>query len=178
MAHGPASGDRPRVYHDDGHTTVATFGPYVLWWLRTHMTYAILDAADAACADIVRTYGTIGYIALFEPDATVMMPSEFRAPSAQFVARYSDRFFGAAMVYEPSGFKATVVRSVITAVHLASRARHPLRVTSDLAAAVDWLEGAAPVHVRQGSEALLAELLGFREQVRGRLATAGADPFV
>lgn len=175
MAQGPArSGEGPHVYHDDGHTALVTFGPYVLWWLKTHMTHAIIEAAEAASVDILGAYGTIGYIGLFEPESSVVMPSEFRVPSAEYVARHTDHFFGAAMVYEPSGFKATVVRSVITAVHLASRARHPLRVFTEVGAAVDWLETAAPPRAKRGSAALTRELLDFREQHRGTAPEPGA----
>jgi hypothetical protein len=42
-------------------------------------------------------------------------------------------------VFEAPGFQATVVRSMVTAGNLASRASHPTKVFGDLRAGCDWL---------------------------------------
>lgn len=167
MAPGAAEwGETPTIYHDDGGSVLAVIGPYVLWWLKTEMEQRLIEAAEVASSDILRAYGTLGYIGLFEPESTVMMPSECRKPSIEYVGRYTDHFFGAAMIYERSGFRATLVRSMITAVHLASRARHPLRVFGELEQGVKWLESAAPPRAKVGSEALLDTLSRLRESHR------------
>jgi len=76
------------------------------------------------------------------------------------VRRYSPRFSGVAVVFEAPGFQATVVRSLVTAVNLASRASHPTKVFDELRAGTSWLCQLTP------GEPAGARLLAVTNQLR------------
>jgi hypothetical protein len=52
---------------------------------------------------------------------------------------FGNNIGAAAIAYEADGFKATIVRSVITAINLASSTRFPNRVFAGADQAIDWL---------------------------------------
>jgi hypothetical protein len=72
------------------------------------------------------------------------MAPDLRESVDAYVRRYSARFTGAAIVFEAPGFQATVVRSVVTAINLASRASHPTKVFDDLRTGCSWLGRLTP----------------------------------
>ena len=95
-------------------------------------------------ADLSDRYDTFGYLCVLEPGTKLTMAPDLRESVDAYVRRYSTRFTGAAIVFEATGFQATVVRSVVTAVNLASRASHPTKVFDDLRAGCSWLGRLTP----------------------------------
>jgi hypothetical protein len=97
-----------------------------------------------ALDDLASRYDKFGYAAVIEADAQLLMPADIRNGFNALVKRYSPRFTGAAIVFEKTGFQATAVRSVVTAINLASRATHPNHVFADLREGVSWLSQMTP----------------------------------
>ncbi len=104
-------------------------------------TLALFDSMTAACEDRRERLGRFGWLGIVEPQTNLTLPDDVRAAWVELVARYSNCFTGAVLVYEEVGFSATVIRSVLTAVNMASRASHPNRVFSSLYEGVRWLSG-------------------------------------
>jgi hypothetical protein len=104
-------------------------------------------------------YPQIGYIGYLDSTNSTMNPKA-REMMAEVVGKYSSRIGAAAIVVHGKGFKATVVRSVITGIHLASRATHPLRACADVESALRWYESKRPQRETGAAElrAVLAAL--------------------
>jgi hypothetical protein len=81
----------------------------------------------------------VGFLSIIERDCSLDMPSEVRGGLTRVLDQNQDVIGGAAIVYEGEGFKATVVRSVITAINIAARTRFPNGVFGDVSSAADWL---------------------------------------
>lgn len=107
-------------------------------------TEATLEGAEA----IERIFGKLrgqnfaeglGFLTIIESKADIRAPAAARQAVAQILRDYGGDIRAAAIVYEADGFKATIVRSAITAINLASRSRFPNRVFSNTRQALDWL---------------------------------------
>ena len=107
-------------------------------------TATTISLVRRALGDLAERYDTFGYLCLFEPGAPITLPADLREGVNAYVRRYSARFTGAAIVFESQGFQATVVRSRVTAVNVASRATHPTEVFDNLRAGCNWLSRLTP----------------------------------
>lgn len=95
-----------------------------------------------------------GFLTIIEKDTDVHTPAEVREGLSQLLTTFGPWLRGAAIAYEATGFKATIIRSAITAINIASRARFPNRVFQHTQAALDWLDE----HVGAHEPELAAEL--------------------
>ncbi len=86
----------------------------------------------------------VGYFSYIEGEQCSTMNASARELMADVVQRYTTRFGAAAMVVSGGGFRSTVVRSILTGIHLASRASHPMRAFGTLAPAFAWYEQVYP----------------------------------
>jgi hypothetical protein len=126
------------VYSRDRGYVIAIAGPYVIQILL-EQTPTSVSVLSRALADLCTRNGKIGFLGIFEPDAKLGFPADVRESVNALIRRYSSRFSGAALIYEKQGFHATAIRSLVTAINVASRAQHPNRVFSDLREGVSWL---------------------------------------
>jgi hypothetical protein len=126
------------VYKSDPAYIIALAGPYVIQILL-QQTLTSVSVLRRAIADLCTRNDKIGFVAIFEPDAKLAFATDVRESVNALVRRYSPRFSGAALIYEKHGFHATAIRSVVTAINIASRAQHPNRVFSDLREGVSWV---------------------------------------
>jgi len=67
-------------------------------------------------------------------------PAEVRKEIAGILKTYEAQLGAAAITFEGSGFKMTMVRSVITAIYVASRTQFPNSVFGAVEAAATWVE--------------------------------------
>jgi hypothetical protein len=81
----------------------------------------------------------LGFLTILERDTDIRPSAAARQAVAQVLTDYGADIAGAAIAYEADGFKATIVRSVITAINLASSTRFPNRVFAGSDQAIDWL---------------------------------------
>jgi hypothetical protein len=127
------------LYSQDPACLVAVAGPYLIQISRSQPTLMTLSTIRRALGDLSDRYDKCAYIVVMEPDSPMLMPPDVRNALHVLLKRYSPRFAGAAIVYEKTGFHATALRSLITAINVASRATHPNRVFSDLREGMSWL---------------------------------------
>jgi hypothetical protein len=117
-----------------------------------------------ACAQAMDTIATerpetkIGFMTHVEPKAQEGAPSApVRHGLTQLLNEHKDRIRASVIVYEGNGFKATIVRSVVTAIQTASSLRFPARVVSDRGTGARWLLE----HLRGETTATPAELVAL-----------------
>jgi hypothetical protein len=106
----------------------------------------------------------MGYLVLHDPPFRLGMPPEVRTGLTLALSRFEDRIAAAAMVYEELGFKASAIRSLVSALHAANRAPHPAKVFADVPAALQWIHPLVP-----GGKVSLTELEQFVRDQRKRL---------
>jgi hypothetical protein len=97
-----------------------------------------------ALADLADKYEKFAYLTMLEPGTQLDLPENLRESVNAYMRRYTSRFSASAVVFEQAGFQATVVRSLVTATHVAAQATHPSRVFEDLKSAATWLCGLTP----------------------------------
>jgi hypothetical protein len=144
---------------------IATAGSCVVQLVHTQLTLAGISATRRALGDLTDRYDKVGFITVLEDTSKVTVTDEIRAGVAGIVRQYSPLFCAAAVVFEGQGFRATAVRSVVTALNIASRAQHPNRVFSRLNDGIGWVESKTARSNRVGCEtlmALVAELRGLK----------------
>jgi hypothetical protein len=127
------------LYSRDPDFVVAVAGRHVIQIIKKQATMTTVSLMRRALNDLSARYEKFGYAAVIEPDAQLLIPPDVRNGFNALVKRFSPRFTGAAIVYEKTGFHATAVRSVVTAINFASRASHPNHVFSDLREGLSWL---------------------------------------
>lgn len=127
------------VIHEGGDDLVATLGDCLIVILSKGFTVAAVHAIGAAFTSLLQRHQNVAYFSLIER-GRLRLQDGARAGMARVIGRHTRDLRCAAILLEGGGFSATAVRSIITAVHVASLASHPLRVHSDLAAALSWLE--------------------------------------
>jgi hypothetical protein len=81
----------------------------------------------------------LSYLVVAETGVGIQMPSDVRAALAAMLREYQKAIVGSAIVFEGTGFRASIVRSVVAAINIASRLEFPSSVQSDLASAARWL---------------------------------------
>jgi hypothetical protein len=132
------------VYSQEPGYVVAVTGRCLIQLISDRMTSTTISLTRRALADLADRHDTFSFLAVLESSAKLTMAPDLRESVDAYVRRYSTRFTGAAIVFEGAGFQATVVRSVVTAINLASRASHPTKVFDDLRAGCSWLGRATP----------------------------------
>jgi hypothetical protein len=148
------------VYSQEPGYVVAVLGRCLIHVCTERTTSTTISLIRRALADLSDRYDSFGYLCLLEPGAELTLPADLRESVNAYVRRYSTRFTGAAIVFEAPGFQATVVRSVVTAINLASRASHPTKVFDELRAGTNWLCRLTP------GEPAASRLLSVTNQLR------------
>ncbi|MEN9577234.1 MAG: hypothetical protein RJA70_243 [Pseudomonadota bacterium] len=111
----------------------------VLWW-RTEVVVGGANAITTAFRKLVAEGSEpIGFLTIINADCDVRTPAPVRAAISKLLNTYDKTIGAAGIVYGAQGFKATVLRSVITAINLASRSSFPNRVFPDLHHGEQWL---------------------------------------
>jgi hypothetical protein len=128
-----------KLIYDSSGIQVATIDDCLLVMLAGTMTIPVVNAIEQGFSEISRRERMIGYLSVIQLSVHAI-EDETRSRLTAVVKRYSKQISGAALVCEGTGFRATAIRSVITAVHFASRAEHPLKVFDSLRPALSWLK--------------------------------------
>jgi hypothetical protein len=86
-----------------------------------------------------RRKSKFGYLAIVEPDAGSNMPSDVRAALSSMLKQHQRSIAASLIVFEGTGFGASIVRSVVSAINLATRIEFPAKVESNLFRGNVWL---------------------------------------
>jgi hypothetical protein len=151
---------------------VACVGPCLLVVSDT-LSLEAVEAMGRGMAKLAHRYGKLSSLSLIDRKSGPNTTPEARDAITEIVRKHSHDITGAAVVCEGTGFRATAIRSIVTAIHMASRASHPSKVFAEPEPAIEWLattrsDGAMDVALlRQASE-------GLRAKLQERLARAAA----
>ena len=120
---------------------VATIGSYVLLMWRKRIALQGVVWAKKAFADQRRTRpdDKISFLTVLHAECDLSTSAEVRKELADLLSTYKDCLASAAIAFEGEGFRMTMVRSIITAVNMATRMRFPNAVFGNTAEAVSWL---------------------------------------
>jgi hypothetical protein len=159
-----------KVYSQDPAYVIAVAGRYLVQIVRQHFSATGVSLLRRAMTDLTDQYPTFGYLGVVEAEANLMLPPDIREGVQANVKRFSQRMTGAAVVFEKAGFQATALRSVVTAIHFASRATHPNHIFAELRDGISWLTQLT------GGEPTAARLLVIAKRLRSQdAANPGAS---
>jgi hypothetical protein len=151
---------------------VACVGPCLVVVSNT-LSLESVEAMGRGMAKLVHRYGKLSSFSLVDRKSGPNTTPEARDAITELVRKHSHGITGAAVVCEGTGFRATAIRSIVTAIHMASRSSHPSKVFSEPEPAIEWLastrsDGALDMALlRQASE-------GLRAKLQERIARAAA----
>jgi hypothetical protein len=131
--------EAPRIYSQEPGYVVATVGKCLVHINVDRATANAVSLVRRALADLSEQHEKFAFLSILEPGVVLQLAPDLRESINAYVRRYTSRFSASAVVFEQAGFQATVVRSLVTAIHLASHASHPSQVFEDLRGAVTWL---------------------------------------
>lgn len=80
-----------------------------------------------------------GFLTIIEEEADITTSAQVRQQLSALLAEHEPWLRAASIAYQGKGFKATIARSAITAINMASRARFPNRVFQEPIDAMRWL---------------------------------------
>jgi hypothetical protein len=138
-----------------GGNSVVLVGSCVILVCTTQADLPMVNALGQGFERLLRDYPKVGVCSVIEVRSVLAPAGEVRGGFARVMARFTHEICGSAIVYEGTGFKATAVRSVVTAINLASAASHPNKVFGDVSAAFGWLMPLLPRETGMSSSDLV-----------------------
>jgi hypothetical protein len=124
--------------------TVAMVGDCLIVIVEKTVSNIGVNSIRRGLEQLESQYEQVGYLSYIEGTKCSSMDARGRQLMADVIGRHTTRIGAAAMVVNGDGFRSTVVRSLLTGIHLASRARHPLRAFSTVEPALAWYEQMRP----------------------------------
>jgi hypothetical protein len=153
---------------------VATLDRYVLLVWRRQITAAGARAARDAMTRLyeARPFSPLGFITLIEEGCSLNTSAEVREILAGMLRDHNYVLGATAVAYERPGFVSAIVRSVITAINVASRAVFRTDVSARLDLAVRFITHVLDDHSRE--KALFYALASMRRNSRPSIPRSGA----
>lgn len=124
--------------------TVAIGGDCLLVIIGRTMSASGVHAVQRGCEQLSRRYPRFGYLSVIEGYRLGQLEPRARDLMAEVVSKYSPCMAVASFAVAGVGFGPTAVRSVLTAIHIASRSKHPMKVFSTLDGALEWYAATFP----------------------------------
>jgi hypothetical protein len=81
-----------------------------------------------------------GFFTVIDPAAGTSMSAEARTALAAVLREYENNITAATIVLEATGFTASIVRSVVSAIHFALRPKYAFKIHTDTWTAAQWLQ--------------------------------------
>ncbi len=131
------------LIHDGATDIVACAGP-CMFMIIENVTPAGVDAMAKTMAALSKRYEKMCTLSVIERKLGSSIDAEGRRGVADISRKYTSQISGTAVVCEGSGFRATAIRSIVTAVRMASRASHPSQVFAGTEPALAWLASTQP----------------------------------
>jgi hypothetical protein len=86
----------------------------------------------------------LAFFTVADAECSLATPPEIRKEVAELLKMYDKHLACAAITFEGRGFKMTMVRSVVTAINIASRTQFPNSVFADVDSAATWISTCEP----------------------------------
>jgi len=131
------------ILHFGSTDWVACSGPCVIT-ATVEITMTGVDAIARAMARLQRRYPTICAFSITDRQSAGGIDPECRQGLIDLTRKYTHVLSGTATVLEGTGFRATALRSLVTAIHLASSSSHPAKVFASVQPALEWLASTQP----------------------------------
>jgi hypothetical protein len=140
----PSSLTQPyNLLHVGSTDLIASLGPCLIVLSYT-ITLAGVEAIGRGLAKLTQGKQKACSISFVERTTGPGTASDARQAITEIARKYESSLSSAAIVCGGTGFRATAVRSVVTAIHMASRATYPTKVFSTDSPAFEWLQGTRP----------------------------------
>jgi hypothetical protein len=123
-----------RSFETEGHVTFIVDRVVVLVWKKPPELPGVEH-----CGSLFRAMDRFGYLVVVQPNAGTQMPGPVRTELSAMLRAHEKRIIGSAIAFEGKGFGAAIVRSVVSAIQLALQPPYPVKVTSDVLSAAQWL---------------------------------------
>jgi hypothetical protein len=161
---GPNAEDS-RLVGSNADFAVATIGSYVLLVWRKRIALQGALWAKKAFADQRRLHPNdkISFLTVAQADCDLTTPADVRRELAEVLRVYKDDLASAAIAFEGGGFRMTMVRSVITAVYMATYQRFPNAVFGSTTEALAWLHERS---AKADSKIRIQQLIVTLERIR------------
>lgn len=101
-------------------------------------------ALGRAMNQLVQRHGAFRVLTLAERRSGSEAVDESRVALSELVQQQTRNFRASAIVSESTGFRATALRSTVTAIHMAGRASHPTQIFDSVPPALNWLASMRP----------------------------------
>lgn len=130
-----------RIVGKNEDCAVAVFNNCVLLYWRRSVVPEGATWARRAFLDVRRDLPgeKIVFFTVADAACSLDTPAEVRKEIAGMLKAYEAQLAAAAITFEGTGFKMTMVRSVITAIYIASRTQFPNSVFGAVDAAANWV---------------------------------------
>jgi hypothetical protein len=150
----------------DATCRIVMFTPYLILCAApdTSLSSSGVAGVRRGLEQLSKSCEQMGYLVLHDPPFRLGMAPEVRRGLTVTIQRFDDRIAAAAVVYEEAGFRATAIRSLVTASYATSRSKHPAKVFAETRAALEWIHSLLP-----DSKVGLGELSDFVREQRKRL---------
>jgi hypothetical protein len=123
-----------KSFESEGHSTFIVDRVVVLIWKKPPELLGIEH-----CGKLFRQLDRFGYLVVVQPHAGTQMPGAVRTEISALLRTHEKKVLGSAIAFEGKGFGAAIVRSVVSTIQLALQPPYPVKVTSDVLTAAQWL---------------------------------------
>lgn len=124
--------------------TIAVAGDCLIVLIGRTMSASGVQAVQRGFEKLAQRYDRFGYLSVIEGYRLGRLEPRARDLMAEVVGKYSPSMAVASFAVAGVGFGPTAVRSILTAIHIASRAKHPMKVFSQLDGALEWYAATYP----------------------------------
>jgi hypothetical protein len=131
------------ILHFGSTDLVACAGPCVIT-VSVEITMPGIEAITRALARLQRRYGSVCAFSVTDRQSSGGIDPACRQGLIELTRKYTHVLSGTATVLEGAGFRATALRSLVTAIHLASSSTHPAKVFAAVQPALEWLASTQP----------------------------------
>lgn len=151
------------ILHWGSTDLVACAGPCIIT-VSVAITLPALNALGRGMAQLGLRYAKIASFSVSDRTTGGAIDPACRQELIDLTRKFTRILSGTATVFEGSGFRATVLRSLVTAIQLASSASHPAKVFTATRPALEWLASTQPAgaldvdHLTEAIAALRAQL--------------------
>jgi hypothetical protein len=131
------------ILHFGSTDLVASAGPCIIT-VSVEITMSGIDAIARGMARLQRRYATLCAFSITDRQSSGGIDPECRQGLIELSRKHTHILSGTATVLEGTGFRATALRSLVTAIHMASSSSHPAKVFASVQSGLEWLASTQP----------------------------------
>ncbi|HZS41646.1 MAG TPA: hypothetical protein VFF06_32675 [Polyangia bacterium] len=167
----------PQNLVEAGDHVVFTMESFVVLFWKAMPTLEGVERCNQAfhAMRLARPKSKIGFLTVIEPESGRTNPgADFRKALSNVLKEHERAIGASVIVFEGSGFRATIVRSIVTGVSLAQRLAFPHSVVSELEPGTRWLIDRLGDHTRLQTAELVSALTRLRARWAHEVVARGS----